>query len=162
MLSDTSKNVDWRYQKQIFWLSKAMWYFTEQQWLKYLKEKRLTINQYSILFILAKKKTYTITEISQLGSMHISTALNHSNKLGERGYLTLEKDTKDTRTTIATITDQGEELLQLIENEPYVNQNDLHKKLKEIELTLGFKLQFSDIKNLIYQIHGHEFFDLLD
>ncbi|MGY3777778.1 transcriptional regulator, SarA/Rot family [Isobaculum melis] len=147
------------YHSKLFWLAKAMWRIVEQDWQDHLRGHHLTINEYSILRVVAKKDSCRVTDVSSYGLMHVSTALNSSQSLKKRGLVHLEKDVEDTRVTIVTITEEGRELLNEVDTSISFEESMLEGGLEKIESLVGLKPSFSDTQSLIYSTFGRDMFE---
>jgi len=92
-------------------VSKAIWRAAEDDWEQWVKPYGLNVNEHHILCLASNTGEISMSELANLGAMHISTAFNFSKKLENQGYLHLSKRENDKRNTYIKLTESGEQLL---------------------------------------------------
>lgn len=92
-------------------VSKAIWRAAEDDWEQWVKPYGLNVNEHHILCLASNTGEISMSELANLGAMHISTAFNFSKKLENQGYLHLSKRENDKRNTYIKLTENGEQLL---------------------------------------------------
>lgn len=110
---------------QLMQLSKIIWRTIENDWENLLKPFGININEHQILFTAYSSPYISITELAELGSMHITTAFNFSKKLKQKGYLRIIKNKAKKKNTCIELTKRGEELLGEILKNFKPNENEV-------------------------------------
>lgn len=80
------------YRNHIYYSARSFWKQVELEWEGWLRKENLSISQYIILDLLMNSDELTVSEISEIGAMHISTALNFCKRLIIDGYVTSKKN----------------------------------------------------------------------
>lgn len=151
-------NKEQYYRQYIYHLGKAFWKAIEDDWDNLLKYTNLSIHEYTILTFLNANGNLTISELAQLGLMHISTAQNASHKLQKSDYLALQKSTTDKRTTYATITKKGRKILEDIEKKWDKSDSILFEKTTNMAQFFGQEPDFRDVAVLLKSYYGESLF----
>lgn len=102
------------YYHYLYLMSKAFLGIMEQEVKDFSEKNNLSTIEYQILKIVDVTKQITVTDLSRLGTMHVSTAMNNVKKLAKRGYVSLEKYQQDGRVTYVHLTSAGEDLLAVL------------------------------------------------
>src|SRR3954469_2038037 len=113
------------FSQRVAQLSKALWKVIENDLQRWIKPFNLNINEYHILWISYYLNGSSISEIAELGVMHVSTAFNFSKKLEERGLLQFLKREDDKRNTYIQLTDKGKEIINSLLESYQREDNDL-------------------------------------
>ncbi|MBE2978060.1 HTH-type transcriptional regulator Hpr [Priestia megaterium] len=147
---------------QLMQLSKIFWRRIENDWENLLKPFGININEHQILSMAYSSPYISITELAELGSMHITTAFNFSKKLKQKGYLRIIKNKTKKKNTCIELTKRGEELLiEILKNfKPHENQVFLGAFSNK---SLYGKLpNFTELVTLMRNIYGGNLIALID
>lgn len=150
------------YSQRVAQMSKALWKAVEKDWQQWIKPYDLNINEHHILWIAYHLQGASISDVAKFGVMHVSTAFNFSKKLEERGYLRFYKRDDDRRNTYVSVTEEGEQLLQGM-NENYYNSN--HGILEgslPIKSIYGKFPEFLEVMSVLRNIYGEDFMEIFE
>ncbi|MDW0114892.1 MULTISPECIES: HTH-type transcriptional regulator Hpr [Sporosarcina] len=150
------------YSQRVAQMSKALWKAVEKDWQQWIKPYDLNINEHHILWIAYHLQGASISDVAKFGVMHVSTAFNFSKKLEERGYLKFYKRDDDRRNTYVSVTEEGEQLLQGM-NENYYNSN--HGILEgslPIKSIYGKFPEFLEVMSVLRNIYGEDFMEIFE
>ena len=140
-------------------LSKALWKVIENDLERWIKPFNLNINEYHILWISYYLNGSSISEIAELGVMHVSTAFNFSKKLEERGLLQFLKRADDKRNTYTQLTDKGKETINSLLESYQREDNDLVSASLPLRNLYGKFPELLELKAIIRNINGEKFMD---
>ena len=140
-------------------LSKALWKVIENDLERWIKPFNLNINEYHILWISYYLNGSSISEIAELGVMHVSTAFNFSKKLEERGLLQFLKRADDKRNTYTQLTDKGKETINSLLESYQREDNDLVSASLPLRNLYGKFPELLELKAIIRSINGEKFMD---
>ncbi|QSX23702.1 HTH-type transcriptional regulator Hpr [Priestia megaterium] len=150
------------YSLKLMQLSKLLWRAVEKDWEQWVKPYGLNINEHHILCIANNLPNVCITELAEVGAMHITTAFNFSKRLEQKGYLQIFKNKLKKKNTYIKLTEKGEKLLINILR----NYNPYEKSLYIGSLPLrelnGKFPDFTELLILIRNIYGEDFITLIN
>lgn len=147
------------FNQRVAQLSKALWKVIEDDLQQWIKPFNLNINEYHILWIGYHLNGSNISEIAELGVMHVSTAFNFSKKLEERGLLQCLKREGDKRNTYIQLTDKGKEIIvRLLQVYQPEGNNLVSASLPLRKLYRNFP-ELLELKAIIRNIKGEKFID---
>ncbi|TYP69490.1 helix-turn-helix domain-containing protein [Paenibacillus methanolicus] len=96
--------------QQFLLMIRALYAYVEEEWEEMGKKFGVTPAQQMILFILSTQQgALTVSQISQLGSWHISTVTRLLKTLLERGWLVMSYDRTQSKNKYVTITPAGKQ-----------------------------------------------------
>lgn len=147
---------------QLMQLSKIIWRTIENDWENLLKPFGININEHQILFTAYSSPYISITELAELGSMHITTAFNFSKKLKQKGYLRIIKNKAKKKNTCIELTKRGEELLGEILNNFKPNENEVFLGALSTKNLYGKFPNLNELVTLIRNIYGGNLIALID
>jgi MarR family transcriptional regulator, protease production regulatory protein HPr len=140
-------------------LSKALWKVIENDLHQWIKPFNMNINEYHILWIGYHLNSSSISEIAELGVMHVSTAFNFSKKLEGRGLLQFLKKEDDKRNTYIQLTDKGKEIINSLLEAYQPEGNDLVSASLPLKNLYGKFPEMLELKAIIRDINGEKFID---
>ncbi|KUP31313.1 transcriptional regulator Hpr [Bacillus halotolerans] len=143
-------------------LSKALWKSIEKDWQQWLKPYDLNINEHHILWIAYQLNGASISEIAKFGVMHVSTALNFSKKLEERGYLRFSKRLNDKRNTYVQLTEEGTEVFWSLLEEFDPTRNAVFKGSQPLYHLFGKFPEVAEMMCMIRHIYGDDFMEIFE
>ncbi|WP_238378769.1 HTH-type transcriptional regulator Hpr [Halalkalibacillus sediminis] len=143
-------------------LTKAIWKTIEKDWQRWVKPFDLNINEHHILWIAYHLHGAKISEISQFGIMHVSTAFNFSKKLEQRGLLTFSKKEDDKRNTYVQLTNEGITLFEETMNAHDPEKNTLLKASLPLKNIYGRFPEFQDMESIVKELYGEDYLDILE
>ncbi|MFB9331153.1 MarR family winged helix-turn-helix transcriptional regulator [Paenibacillus aurantiacus] len=109
--------------QQFLLMIRALYAYVEEEWEAMGKKFGVTPAQQMILFILSTKQgSLTVSQISQLGSWHISTVTRLLKTLQERGWIVVSYDRTQSKHKYVTITPAGKQMY--MELAAYVKVNE--------------------------------------
>ncbi|TWD87930.1 MarR family protease production transcriptional regulator HPr [Neobacillus bataviensis] len=147
------------FSQRVAQLSKALWKVIENDIQRWIKPFNLNINEYHILWISYYLNGSSISEIAELGVMHVSTAFNFSKKLEERGLLQFLKREDDKRNTYTQLTDKGKEIIISLLESYQREDNDLVSASLPLRNLYGKFPELLELKAIIRNINGEKFMD---
>ena len=147
------------FSQRVAQLSKALWKVIENDLQRWIKPFNLNINEYHILWISYYLNGSSISEIAELGVMHVSTAFNFSKKLEERGLLQFLKREDDKRNTYIQLTDKGKEIINSLLESYQREDNDLVSGSLPLRNLYGKFPELLELKAIIRHINGEKFID---
>lgn len=147
---------------QLMQLSKIIWRTIENDWENLLKPFGININEHQILFTAYSSPYISITELAELGSMHITTAFNFSKKLKQKGYLRIIKNKAKKKNTCIELTKRGEELLGEILKNFKPNENEVFLGALSTKNLYGKFPNLNELVTLIRNIYGGNLIALID
>ncbi|KGP71396.1 HTH-type transcriptional regulator Hpr [Pontibacillus yanchengensis] len=138
-------------------LSKALWKSIEKDWRAWVKPHGLNINEHHILWILYEKDGTTISDLSNQGAMHVSTAFNFSRKLEERELLVFSKNDEDKRNTYITLTEDGKNLLMKTISSFNPDNHTILAGVRPFKQTFGKVPDFKEISSIIQNLYDIDY-----
>ncbi|MEH7083528.1 HTH-type transcriptional regulator Hpr [Neobacillus drentensis] len=138
-------------------LSKALWKVVENDLQQWIKPFNLNINEYHILLVGYHLNGASISEIAELGVMHVSTAFNFSKKLEERGLLQSLKREDNKRNTYIQLTDKGKEIIISLLESYQPKENDLLSATLPLRNIYGKFPELHELKAIIRNTFGEKF-----
>ncbi|MFC4102089.1 MarR family transcriptional regulator [Paenibacillus xanthanilyticus] len=102
--------MDLLVRQQFLLMIRALYAYVEEEWEEMGKQFGITPAQQMILFILSTQPgALTVSQISQLGSWHISTVTRLLKTLLDRGWLDMSYDRTQSKNKYVTITPAGKQ-----------------------------------------------------
>lgn len=150
------------YSQRVAQLSKALWKAVEKDWQQWIKPYDLNINEHHILWISYHLQGATISDIAKFGVMHVSTAFNFSKKLEERGYLEFYKKDDDRRNTYVKVTDEGEDLILMMNENYYDTEHSVLDGSLPIKDLYGKFPEFLEVMSVVRNIYGDDFMEIFE
>jgi MarR family protease production transcriptional regulator HPr len=150
------------YSQRVAQMSKALWKAVEKDWQKWIKPYDLNINEHHILWIAYHLQGATISDIAKFGVMHVSTAFNFSKKLEDRGYLQFFKKDDDRRNTYVSVTEEGEELLNGMNENYYDSDHGILDGSLPMKSIYGKFPEFLEVMSVIRNIYGEDFMEIFE
>ena len=150
------------YSQRLAQMSKALWKAVEKDWQQWIKPYDLNINEHHILWIAYHLQGATISDVAKFGVMHVSTAFNFSKKLEERGYLQFFKKDDDRRNTYVSVTDEGKELLQGMNEHYHDTEHGILDGSLPIKNIYGKFPEFLEVMSVIRNIYGEDFMEIFE
>ncbi|MCM3639378.1 HTH-type transcriptional regulator Hpr [Sporosarcina luteola] len=150
------------YSQRVAQMSKALWKAVEKDWQQWIKPYDLNINEHHILWIAYHLQGATISDIAKFGVMHVSTAFNFSKKLEERGYLQFFKKDDDRRNTYVSVTEEGEELLNGMNERYYDSDHGILDGSLPMKGIYGKFPEFLEVMSVIRNIYGEDFMEIFE
>lgn len=150
------------YSQRVAQLSKALWKAVEKDWQQWIKPYDLNINEHHILWISYHLQGATISDIAKFGVMHVSTAFNFSKKLEERGYLEFYKKDDDRRNTYVKVTNSGEELILMMNENYYDTEHTVLDGSLPIKDLYGKFPEFLEVMSVVRNIYGDDFMEIFE
>lgn len=150
------------YSQRVAQLSKALWKAVEKDWQQWIKPYDLNINEHHILWISYHLQGATISDIAKFGVMHVSTAFNFSKKLEERGYLEFYKKDDDRRNTYVKVTDEGENLILMMNENYYDTEHSVLDGSLPIKDLYGKFPEFLEVMSVVRNIYGDDFMEIFE
>lgn len=138
-------------------LSKALWKAIEKDWRAWVKPHGLNINEHHILWILYEKNGTTISDLSNHGAMHVSTAFNFSKKLEERELISFSKNDDDKRNTYLSLTEDGDTLFKetLRTFNPY--EHAILNAMEPFQNIYGSMPEFKEVSAIIRELYDIDY-----
>ncbi|MDN4608589.1 HTH-type transcriptional regulator Hpr [Sporosarcina highlanderae] len=150
------------YSQRVAQMSKALWKAVEKDWQQWIKPYDLNINEHHILWIAYHLQGATISDIAKFGVMHVSTAFNFSKKLEDRGYLKFFKKEDDRRNTYVAVTEEGEIVLQEMNENYYDSNHGILEGSLPIKSIYGKFPEFLEVMSVIRNIYGEDFMEIFE
>ena len=150
------------YSQRVAQMSKALWKAVEKDWQQWIKPYDLNINEHHILWIAYHLQGATISDVAKFGVMHVSTAFNFSKKLEERGYLKFFKKEDDRRNTYVAVTEEGEVILQEMNENYYDSNHGILEGSLPIKSIYGKFPEFLEVMSVIRNIYGEDFMEIFE
>lgn len=150
------------YSQRVAQMSKALWKAVEKDWQEWIKPYDLNINEHHILWIAYHLQGATISDVAKFGVMHVSTAFNFSKKLEERGYLKFFKKEDDRRNTYVAVTEEGEVILQEMNENYYDSNHGILEGSLPIKSIYGKFPEFLEVMSVIRNIYGEDFMEIFE
>ena len=150
------------YSQRVAQMSKALWKAVEKDWQQWIKPYDLNINEHHILWIAYHLQGATISDVAKFGVMHVSTAFNFSKKLEERGYLQFFKKDDDRRNTYVSVTDEGKELLQDMNEHYHDSEHGILDGSLPMKNIYGKFPEFLEVMSVIRNIYGEDFMEIFE
>ncbi|MDW0118388.1 HTH-type transcriptional regulator Hpr [Sporosarcina thermotolerans] len=150
------------YSQRVAQMSKALWKAVEKDWQQWIKPYDLNINEHHILWIAYHLQGATISDVAKFGVMHVSTAFNFSKKLEERGYLEFFKKEDDRRNTYIAVTEEGEVVLQEMNENYYDSNHGILEGSLPIKSIYGKFPEFLEVMSVIRNIYGEDFMEIFE
>lgn len=147
---------------QLMQLSKIIWRTIENDWENLLKPFGININEHQILSMAYSSPYISITELAELGSMHITTAFNFSKRLKQKGYLRLIKNKAKKKNTCIELTKTGEDLLVEILKSFKPHENEIFLGALSTKKLYGKLPNFTELLTLMRNIYGEDLITLID
>lgn len=109
--------------QQFLLMIRALYAYVEEEWEEMGKKLGVTPAQQMVLFILSTQpEAMTVSQISQLGSWHISTVTRLLKTLLQRGWIVMSYDRTQSKNKYVTITAAGSQ--KYLELAAYVTEKD--------------------------------------
>ncbi|MBB4826554.1 MarR family protease production transcriptional regulator HPr [Sporosarcina luteola] len=150
------------YSQRVAQMSKALWKAVEKDWQQWIRPYDLNINEHHILWIAYHLQGATISDVAKFGVMHVSTAFNFSKKLEERGYVQFSKKEDDRRNTYITVTEEGEALLNDMNQNYYNSEHGILEGSLPIKNIYGKFPEFLEVMSVIRNIYGEDFMEIFE
>ncbi|HJV46949.1 MAG TPA: MarR family transcriptional regulator [Bacillota bacterium] len=144
-------------------LIRAMYKTLEDDWSKQAKKYDLTSPQEHLMWILHFRNGSTITEISNVGLWHISTAMHLIDKLEEKGIVRRERLKSDKRASRVFLTKKGQALQDKLLNDDYSTYKLYHifqNKKDQYGIEWEKLVEFG--KAVTGEIYGREYIDFIE
>ncbi|WP_051633619.1 HTH-type transcriptional regulator Hpr [Bacillus sp. UNC41MFS5] len=145
------------FNQRVAQLSKALWKVIENDLQQWLKPFNLNINEYHILWVGYHLHGASISEIAELGVMHVSTAFNFSKKLEERGLLLSLKREDNKRNTYIQLTDKGKEIIISLLESYKPEENGLVSATLPLRNIYGKFPELRELEAIIRNTFGEKF-----
>ncbi|MGY3778534.1 MarR family winged helix-turn-helix transcriptional regulator [Isobaculum melis] len=134
----------------LYYLSKVFGRILETDFEEICHENGITSKIYDVLTVLKQKQTCSVSEIAQLGLMHISSAMNNCKSLEKDGLVKLMKDQQDSRVTNVALTAAGEEFIDKITGQMKHADFSIGEILDSAEHDIGIKPSFVDLHHIVH------------
>ena len=150
------------FSQRIAQLSKALWKTIEKDWQQWIKPYDLNINEHHILWISYHLKGASISDVAKFGVMHVSTAINFSKKLEERGLLKFSKKESDKRNTYIELTSEGESILLSLMETYDPDKNAVYTGARPLRELYGKFPDIIEIMAIVRNIYGDDFMEIFE
>lgn len=134
----------------LYYLSKVFGQILERDFEEICRENGITAKIYDVLTVLQQKKLCSVSEIAQLGLMHISSAMNNCKALEQKGMVKLMKDQQDSRVTNVELTATGKEFIDTIMGQMQHADFSIGEILDNAENEIGIKPSFVDLHHIVH------------
>lgn len=140
-------------------LIRGLYKAIDNDWRKAAGELGLTPCQQHLLWILHFRNGSTLTELSEIGSWHVSTVMSMVDRMEKNGLVIKKVDDQDARIKRIFITEKGEQLhKQTLNGEKHFRLMTLLEQMDEKDIENGTKILYSLVKQLL----GQNFIDFVD
>lgn len=134
----------------LYYLSKVFGRILENDFEEICHENGITSKIYDVLTVLQQKQVCSVSEIAQLGLMHISSAMNNCKALEKKGLVKLMKDHQDSRVTNVELTPTGKEFIERIMGKMQHADFSIGEILDNAENEIGIKPSFVDLHHIVH------------
>lgn len=137
---------------------RGMYKVLEQDWQKVAKEHGLTPAEQHVIWILHFEKEATMTRIADIGLWDVSTVMQMTKRLQEKGLIETKKMDHDRRISYVSLTEEGRNRREKTENYDYQIVDCINQIISEKGYSPEFLHELSEFQKAFNErFHGKDF-----
>ncbi|MEB1808909.1 MAG: MarR family transcriptional regulator [Bacillaceae bacterium] len=142
---------------------RATYKILDEEWKKSVQALGLTQAEHHLLSIVYYEKIISMSKLAQLGLIDISTVMQVTKRLTQKGLISVEKDERDRRVSYVKLTELGAEKVRTSYEGTLKLQAYIDQFIANSEENKKFMEQLADFQQELNQhFHGREFVEWVE